>query len=391
MTERERILAVIQGRAPDRLPWVPRLEFWYRAKSRSGTLPPGLRDLSLVELARKLGVGCYGVVPDFTELASDDDMVDYPLGILSQPSLVYKVRFEIVDRRVTRRGNETIVDYHTPLGSVRTAAIWTDEMQEAGASVPWISERAVKQPRDLDVAGYIFSHLRVEPRFEGYLRKRDELGDDGLLVAHSSDFASPVQHIMGALMPIDEFFYALKDAPESIERLAEQMEPFYVRLKEIAANSPAECVLLGGNYDDAITHPAFFRKHILRSLCDYATELHKRGKYLLTHTDGENRRLLPLYVEAGFDVAESLCPHPMTSCTLEEVQAAFAGRIAVWGGIASIMLCPESVPEEQFRSSIDALFRSNNTSSRIIWGVSDMVTADADLDRLQYITRLATS
>ncbi len=390
MTERERILAVIQGRAPDRLPWVPRLEFWYRAKSRNGTLPPGLRDLSLVELARKLGVGCYGVVPDFTELAGDDDMVDYPLGLLSQPSLVYKVRFENVDRRVTRRGRETIVDYHTPLGSVRTAAIWTGEMLEAGASVPWISERAVKQPRDLDVAGYIFSHLRIEPRFEGYLRKRDELGDDGLLAAHSSDFASPVQHIMGALMPIEEFFYALKDAPESIERLAEQMEPFYARLKEIAADSPAECVLLGGNYDDAITHPAFFRKHILPSLRDYATELHKRGKYLLTHTDGENRRLLPLYVEAGFDVAESLCPHPMTSCTLEEVQAAFAGRIAVWGGIASIMLCPESVPEEEFRASIDALFTSSNPSGRLIWGVSDMVTADADLDRLQYITRLAT-
>jgi hypothetical protein len=80
----------------------------------------------------------------------------------------------------------------------------------------------------------------------------------------------------------------------------------------------------------------------------------------------------------------------MTSCTLEEVQRAFAGRIAIWGGIASIMLCPDIVPEAEFRPSIDALFERNHTSSRLILGVSDMVTADADLDRLHYITRQAT-
>jgi hypothetical protein len=391
MTDRERILAAICGDTPDRLPWVPRLEFWYRAKTRKGTLPPGLRDLSLSELARKLGVGCYGVVPDFTDLAGDRDMTSYGLGILTQPTLVYDVVFEGVDRRVTRRGAETVVEYRTPLGCLRTATVWTDEMLDAGASVPWVSEHAVKQPRDLDIAAYVFSHIRLEPRFEGYLRKRDEIGDDGLLVAHTSDFAGPVQHIMGALMPIDQFFYAFNDAPLSIERLAEQMEPFYARIKEIAAGSPAEVVMLGSNYDDAITYPSFFRKHILPPLRDYAAELRRRGKHLMTHTDGENRRLLPLYIEAGFDVADSVCPHPMTSCTLEQVQAAFAGRIAIWGGIASIMLCPDSVPEREFRESMDALFAANRASSRLILGVSDMVTADADLDRLHYITRLATN
>ncbi len=42
MTHRERILAAIRGETPDRLPWVPRLEFWYRARIRQGTLPAGV-------------------------------------------------------------------------------------------------------------------------------------------------------------------------------------------------------------------------------------------------------------------------------------------------------------------------------------------------------------
>ena len=387
MTDRERILAAIRGETPDRLPWAPRLEFWYRAAARRGILPPALRGLSLVDLARKLGVGCYGVVPDFTERHSDLDMIDYPLGILTQPTLVYRVTLEGVDRRIHRRAGETVVEYHTPLGTLRTATVWTEEMLNAGASVPWVSEHPVKEPADLEIAGYIFSRARVEPRFEGFLKRRKEIGDDGLLVAHISDFAGPMQHIMGAWMPVETFFYAQADTPAALERAAEQMRPFYDRIRAIAASSPAEAVMLGSNYDDAITHPAFFRNYILPELSSYAAELHARGKYLFTHTDGENRKLLPLYVEAGFDVADSVCPHPMTSCTLEEVQAAFAGRIAIWGGIASILLCPESVPEQQFRASIDALVARNRGASRLILGVSDMVTADADLDRLHYITR----
>ena len=89
--------------------------------------------------------------------------------------------------------------------------------------MPWVSEHAVKHPRDVEAAGYLFSHIGVEPRFDGYAAKRDEIGDDGILVAHTSDFACPMQHIMGALMSIEQFFYALRDAPLSIERLASQM------------------------------------------------------------------------------------------------------------------------------------------------------------------------
>jgi hypothetical protein len=157
-------------------------------------------------------------------------------------------------------------------------------------------------------------------------------------------------------------------------------------MKEIAADSPAEIILLGANYDDSITYPRFFERHILPPLRDYAARLHVRGKYLMTHTDGENRRLLPLYVEAGFDIADSVCPYPMTQLRLEEIYAAFAGRITIWGGIPSTLLCRDSTSEEEFRRTIDELVARYPGQSRLILGVSDMVTADADWDRLCYIT-----
>jgi hypothetical protein len=205
-------------------------------------------------------------------------------------------------------------------------------------------------------------------------------------VAYVIGTACPIHHVMKELMPVEQFFFAMHDYPEKIERLAEAMEPYYARMKQLAAESPAEVVLLGGNYDDSITYPRFFEKYILPPLADYAGALHARGKYLMTHTDGENRRLMPLYLRAGFDIADSLCPAPMTRMTLEQVRAGFADRITIWGGIPSVLLCPDSAGDAQFRSWIDDLAARYGRQSRFVLGVSDMVTADAAWDRLAYIT-----
>jgi hypothetical protein len=163
------------------------------------------------------------------------------------------------------------------------------------------------------------------------------------------------------------------------------MKPFYETIQQVALDSPAEVVFLGGNYDDSITPPPVFKKHILPDLKRYAERLHQRGKYLLTHTDGENRRLIPFYLESGLDVADSICPYPMTRLTLEETLAAFAGRITIWGGIPSTQLCATSTEEQEFRRYADGLIERYGHANRLVLGVSDMVTADAELDRIKYL------
>jgi uroporphyrinogen-III decarboxylase len=199
-----------------------------------------------------------------------------------------------------------------------------------------------------------------------------------------------MRHILKYLMPLDQFFYAVHDYPEKVEKLVDEMTPFYEGMKACAADSPAEVIMLGANYDDSITYPPFFRKHILPVLRDYAEVLHRKNKFLLTHTDGESRRLLPLFLEAGFDVADSVCPHPMTSVRLEEFLKTFEGRITVMGGIPAILLCRDSASMEDCRRFIDDLLERHGRRTRFILGVSDMVTADAEWDRLQYITERVT-
>jgi hypothetical protein len=305
------------------------------------------------------------------------------------PTLTYDFEFEGVERRISHRQaknrTETVVQYVTPLGTVQTAFGFTEEALDAGAYTAWVSEPPILKPEDFEPVGYLFEHIKVKPQMDGYLALRQKVGDHGVAVAATLGSAGPIHHIMKQLMFTEQFYYAMADYPEKIYRLAGQMEPFFQAMQNTALDSSAEVVYLGGNYDDSLTPPPLFRKHILPVLKQYAAQLHARGKYLLTHTDGENRRLMPLFLETGFDVADSICPYPMTQVPLEQIHTAFAGRITIWGGIPATQLCPGSTDEESFRRYVAELVERYGHAKHLILGVSDMVTADADISRLKYL------
>ena len=60
MSNRERILAILEKRSPDRIPWIPRLEIWYQAQKARGTLPEAYQGLSLREIEYSLNTGTPG-------------------------------------------------------------------------------------------------------------------------------------------------------------------------------------------------------------------------------------------------------------------------------------------------------------------------------------------
>ncbi len=178
----------------------------------------------------------------------------------------------------------------------------------------------------------------------------------------------------------------MHDCPEEIEQLAAEMEPYYSQMKQLAADSEAENVMLGGNYDDSITHPRFFEKHIFPVLTRLCCRAACQGEVL----DDSYRRREPAahtaISRAGFDIADSLCPAPMTRMSLAEIRAALADYITIWGGIPSVLLCRHSCRDSDFREWIENLIERYGHVSRFVLGVSDMVTADVDWDRVEYIT-----
>lgn len=163
------------------------------------------------------------------------------------------------------------------------------------------------------------------------------------------------------------------------------MTPFFLAQLEAQAACSAEVAFWGGNYDQNLTWPPFFAEQIAPWLKRVGQRLHTAGKLLLTHTDGENGDLMPLYGDCGFDVAESVCPHPMTKSSLAEIRAGMGEEIAVWGGLPSIAFLEDSMSGERFDSYMDALFAELGGGRRLVLGVSDNVPPDANLSRLERV------
>jgi uroporphyrinogen-III decarboxylase len=164
--------------------------------------------------------------------------------------------------------------------------------------------------------------------------------------------------------------------------LAESIAEYWRQSLQAAADCPAEVFLLGANYDSAIQYPPFFEKYIRPGLAEFADMLHARGKYLLTHTDGENRGLLQQYVASRFDIADSVCPHPMTRLTIGEVRRAFDGRITIMGGIPSVALLKDCMNDRQFEQFLDEFFEQIGAGDHLILGVSDTTPPAAEFNRL---------
>jgi hypothetical protein len=150
-------------------------------------------------------------------------------------------------------------------------------------------------------------------------------------------------------------------------------------------NTCAEVVLFGANYDDTITYPPFFDEHILPWLNKAADKLHGRHKFLLTHTDGENRGLINSFLNCRFDIADSICPSPMTKMRHKEYRDAFKDRFTIWGGMPSIMLLKDLFPEREFKEYVDGIIDESYPYDNLILGIADTTPPDAEFDRIKYI------
>ena len=385
MNVRDTMLGVIRGETPAGLLLVPRMDIWYNRNKARRTLPAGFEEKSLPEILEALGLGLHSVVPDFIRSAPEADLYHRALGFYNNPEFAYRVDFSAVKFDVERTDVELKVRYFGAAGEITTACRFGRALLESGVSIPDITEHAIKAPADYPVLAEILSHVRILPRPEGYQAYKDRIGARGVAVAFAALACGPMQHIMRDLRRYEEFCFDLFDGVPGLRELAERLAVLHEAVIDCTARSDAEVVLFGANYDDAVTSPPFFDEHIAPWLNRAADRLHGAGKYLLTHTDGENRALLPSLEGCRFDVADSVCPAPMTKVSLQEYRAAFGLQKTIWGGVPSALMLKDCASEATFRQFVTELIRDCKPYDRLILSVADTMPPDADFGRIQYL------
>lgn len=392
MTIKERILATLKGEPTDALPFVPRLDIWYNANSRNGTLPAPYRHATLKDITDDLDLGYHAIIPDFKDFINPEDGdLDVGIGIYHLKNHPYRIKLHNVRRTHLRTGDGILkVRYETPKGDITTTVVHNKEMKKNGITLYVIREHAVKSPEDYAAMAYIFENMEVIPDYSNYTQFQQEyIGDRGVAVALSAMWASPGHYLIKELMAFDTYYYEQYDNPEEMDAFIQQITPFCQKLFDAAINSPAEIILSGANYDASFTAPAMYEEYILPTLRRQSEIAHSRGKFIATHTDGENTGLLELYKRSGFDLADSICPAPMTKISLEDTRRIFDGTCTIWGGIPSISVLEDSMDDVTFQRFIDQKFENLGRGDHLILSVADTVPPAAKFERILYLQKKA--
>ena len=363
MTNRERILAIMEGSPPDRIPWIPRLDIWYEANRLAGTLPAEYQESTLREVERDV----FG-------------------GTAARDGFVYRTEIRDVEIRRQRVGEmETLSEYVTPVGTVTTRLQSTGRLRSQGIQDAQV-EFMLKDRRDYPVVEYIIEHTHYTPAFEQYEQYEREVGQDGYPMVNCGD--CPFHHWMRCLAGYNRAYYHLNDYAAEVERLLGVLaDHFRERLWGPMLDSPARLLMHGHHLSSQMTPPRLFERYILPYYQQLSPLLKSRGKVLALHGDNDTRMILSHIERAGFGMVECFATHPMVPTTMAEARAAWGDRVIVFGGVPSVIL-EEPYTDEQFERFMDDLLRTVAPGKAFIMGIADNAMPGSKIERIRRITEI---
>ncbi len=362
MTNRERLLAILDGRSPDRIPWIPRLDIWHRAQVHWDTLPDRLKGLSLRDVERALGA-----------------------GTPAREGHVFRIEHRNMEVKVHEEGFNTITEYVTPKGTVRAVQSRSDYEASVGIIAQLPTECPLKSVEDYDIWTYVLENRVYIPTYEEYEAYDRDIGDDGLPMVAAGD--CPFHHWLLNLVGYQQGYMHLMDFQDRVEALFQVMTEKDREMWEIVAKSPGKLFLHGVHLSSQMTPPRYFDKYITPYYQEFTELLHAHGKSLTMHADNDTSASLQGIMEAGCDMVECFGTDPMAKVTLKDARDAWGASVIIWGGIPAVIL-EEGYPEEKFEAYMEDIFRTIAPGDAFILGIADNAMGGSILSRMEKVTEM---
>jgi hypothetical protein len=281
----------------------------------------------------------------------------------------------------TDRAGTTRTELLTPAGRLSLTHVLLAEGVFNGTD-PYLKEHLVKNKDDLRVVEYILERAEFVPAFDKIKAEEAQIGGDGLLVPLVQRI--PFQQVLLEYLGEIDLFYALHDDPAMVRRLLDLLDRQLLDALGRLADLDVPYVEFPDNLHGLMTNPKLFREYCLPAYQNYTDILHRQGKKIGSHTDGDIRPLLGLLVESGLDVCESVSPAPLTSFTFQQVNQAWRGKPVLWGGLPTPVL-EQSTSDAEFQTYLDGLLAV--IDQPMILGLVDLFLRHNSIERVKTIAR----
>jgi hypothetical protein len=325
MTLRERILAVVQGRPHDRVPFVqyshisftPDEEVWAAIGRQNMGI---LRWLSVHRLETP---NC--------RFESQDVMRD--------------------GKKALRR---TLI---TPDGQLSQERLYEPVYGTTGPATHF-----VKEPKDYRVLMAYFRDMRVHKDLGELHQNLRELGDDGL--PHTNMPRTPYQQLWIEWVDIRDMAVHLVECRELMEEVIAAMTDVQRRVYEVTCQAvreaPIPYIVVGDNITAPMIGPEYFRKYCLSAYDELAGMLDRTGKDvpLFVHMDGNLKPLWNAIGQSRVRGLDSLSPPPDNDTSVADAVSRWP-QMRVWVNFpSSVHLGP---PEKIYQQAMRILEEGGHT------------------------------
>ncbi len=138
------------------------------------------------------------------------------------------------------------------------------------------------------------------------------------------------------------------EEPDFYSEMICRIADIYIEMVKACADIPADAFMFGDDWGDqrgVIIGPDRWRELIKPHWKRIYAEVHKQGKYVISHSCGSIVDILDDAIEIGLDVYESVQPEArgMNPFVLKEK---FGSRITFWGCLGSQSTIPFGTPDE---------------------------------------------
>jgi hypothetical protein len=357
MTERERLIKVLKGETPDRVPWFADLGHWFRAESGQQWNLFNISNCTkeIADLHREVRSGWYVEVGSLHDEFYEDNVVR--------------------ERELT--GDRAIERFITPIGEIYMERKWSP------VSFSWdIAKLMVENMKDLQILLYAIERRRFIPRYDNWQMIELIGGDVGL--GFPSLGYTGLGSLMSYYMGVQNTIYALYEYPELMERYISTYNKMHLELVALYCKSPAPHIIFTDNLSGDVQSPDIFRKYSFDHYKDIAEHFHKAGKTVSTHIDGMLSGIIGITAEAGIDVADACTPKPTGDLTPLEIRQQAGNNMILMGGISPVMWLP-STNERKFISHVIEWLDLKKINSRLVQSAGDQVPPGTELKRIKLV------
>jgi len=362
MTERERVLAILNHKKPDQLPWLADFAYLVYALQKDGIYPAQYQNSYLDDGLQKMHR-------------------DYGTGFYLQGYEPFKAVREKVDISVQHKGDVTVTTWNTPVGSLWEVSQFSHKSYSTG-----ITEHLIKDIEDLKVYAWICEHTSYVPDYELAQKRYETIGDNGVVLCYTPK--SPLMDLVALKAGVENVTYMKMDDEEEFAALLDAIEEKHDEACRLSVESPAECIMIPENISSECV-ASFYQDHMKRYHKKWTDRIREAGKYSFVHQDGTVRGLISqLSKESGFDVIEAVTPKPMGDVEIEEVASLVDEKTIIWGGIPGGMFVESVLSDEDFDAHVKRVIKTMTQSPRYVLGVADQVVPGSSVRRIKRVREL---